>query len=340
MKNKNNKLFRKVINFFKSPKEVISFFLPILIVASLLIPVPYYVKMGGGTIKIDKKISVLDEKESTGSLEALYVRESRGVILTYLLSYVIPSFEREKISDVTYEDENSSEYDYRERLYFTNSLDAATKVSFDKAGKKIWVSSSKFLVIYIDKDAKTDLEVGDEVISINGNSVSSYDEMSKIIGKMSISDKVSILVKRSGKEVETTSYLTRFDDEERLGIVISNEIKYSTNPKVSFSFSGSEAGPSGGLMIALSIYNKLVDYDITGGKKVFGTGTIDIEGNVGEIGGIKQKIVAASRNGADVVFVPSGNYEEAKKIYDEKGYDFSLVKVSTFDDALDYLSDK
>ena len=87
----------------------------------------------------------------------------------------------------------------------------------------------------------------------------------------------------------------------------------------------------------LLIYNKLVSYDITGGKRVVGTGTIDLKGNVGEIGGVKHKLMAASNRKADIVFVPKDNYKEAKKIKDDKGYNFKLVGVSTFDEAVEYL---
>ena len=89
--------------------------------------------------------------------------------------------------------------------------------------------------------------------------------------------------------------------------------------------------------IALTIYNKLVDEDITKGKKIVGTGTIDTEGNVGEIGGIKHKLMAANRKNADIVFVPEGNYAEANKLAKAKKYDFKLVGVKTFDDAISFL---
>lgn len=337
MKNKKNNFIEKLKNFFKSPKEIISFFLPIIITLSLLIPVPFYIKMGGGTIKIDEKINIKNSNKSTGSLQALYVKESKGVVLTYLLSYIIPSYEKEKISEVTYKDEDKDEYDYRERLYFTNSVDSATKVAFEKANKKIWVSSSKFLVIYIDKSAKTNLKVGDEILKIDNKKITSYDEMSKILSTFNENEKISILVKREDKEITTESYLTNFEKKKRLGVIISNEIKYSTSPEVNFSFGEREAGPSGGLMIALSIYNKLTKEDITHGKKVVGTGTIDINGNVGEIGGIKHKLMAANRKKADIVFVPKDNYKEAKEITDKKNYKFKLISVSTFDDAINYL---
>lgn len=338
IKNKLNNFKDKTISFFKNPKEVISFFLPIIITICLLIPVPFYIKMGGGTIKIDNKINIEDSYRKDGSFEALYVKEAKGVVLTYLLSYIIPSYEKEKIENVTYENEDVEDYNYRESLYFTSSLDAATKVAFEKAGKEVSVSSSKFLVLYIEKRAKTNLEVGDEILKVDGIPVSSYEEMSKLIENKKIGETVNVLVKRDRKEIVTTSALIDFEGIPKLGIVLSNEIKYKSNPEVDFKFNGRQAGPSGGLMISLSIYNKLVEDDITKGRKIVGTGTIDLEGNVGEIGGVKHKLMAANKKNADVVFVPKGNYKEAKKYKDKEKYDFALVSVSTFDEAVEYLT--
>ena len=182
-KSKIQNLKERIINFFKNPKEVVSFFLPIVITISLLIPVPYYVKMGGGTINLNDEISIEGEKEEKGSLEALYVREAKGIVLTYLLSYIVPSFEKEKIENTVINEEDEDAYNYRERLYFTTSLDSATKVAFEKAGKEVKISSSRFLVIYIDKSSKTNLEVGDEILKIEGEKVDSYDKMASLISK-------------------------------------------------------------------------------------------------------------------------------------------------------------
>lgn len=337
-KSKIQNLKERIINFFKNPKEVVSFFLPIVITISLLIPVPYYVKMGGGTINLNDEISIEGEKEEKGSLEALYVREAKGIVLTYLLSYIVPSFEKEKIENTVINEEDEDAYNYRERLYFTTSLDSATKVAFEKAGKEVKISSSRFLVIYIDKSSKTNLEVGDEILKIEGEKVDSYDEMASLISKNQNKKQIKITVKRDDKEIETSNQLINMDNEKKLGVVISNEIKYTSDPKVDFAFNGRQAGPSGGLMIALTIYNKLTDEDITKGKKVVGTGTIDTLGNVGEIGGIKHKLMAADSKNADIVFVPKENYKEAKQIKDKKNYNFELVSISNFDDAIEYLN--
>ena len=94
-------------------------------------------------------------------------------------------------------------------------------------------------------------------------------------------------------------------------------------------------------MIALAVYNSLVEEDITGGKIIAGTGTLDADGNVGEIGGIEYKLKGAVKKKADVFLVPSGNnYEEAKKIKEKKKYKIDIVEVKTFYDALDYLKSK
>lgn len=337
-KSKIQNLKERIINFFKNPKEVVSFFLPIVITISLLIPVPYYVKMGGGTINLNDEISIEGEKEEKGSLEALYVREAKGIVLTYLLSYIVPSFEKEKIENTVINEEDEDAYNYRERLYFTTSLDSATKVAFEKAGKEVKISSSRFLVIYIDKSSKTNLEVGDEILKIEGEKVDSYDKMASLISKNQNKKQIKITVKRDDQEIETSNQLINIDNEKKLGVVISNEIKYTSDPKVDFAFNGRQAGPSGGLMIALTIYNKLTDEDITKGKKVVGTGTIDTLGNVGEIGGIKHKLMAADSKNADIVFVPKENYKEAKQIKDKKNYNFELVSISNFDDAIEYLN--
>ena len=123
-----------------------------------------------------------------------------------------------------------------------------------------------------------------------------------------------------------------------MGVVLSNEISYESDPEVDFEFDGNQAGPSGGLMIALSIYNKLVKEDITNGKIVVGTGTLDTLGNVGEIGGIKHKLMAADNENADVVLVPYDNYQEAKSLKEQENYDFALFSVRTFDEALEKLA--
>ncbi|MEU3279472.1 YlbL family protein [Streptomyces antibioticus] len=95
-------------------------------------------------------------------------------------------------------------------------------------------------------------------------------------------------------------------------------------------------GPSAGLMFALGIYDKLTPGNLTGGKFVAGTGTIDDDGKVGPIGGIEMKTVGARGQGAQYFLTPADNCAAAAK---DTPAGLRLVKVDTIDDALAALKD-
>ena len=93
----------------------------------------------------------------------------------------------------------------------------------------------------------------------------------------------------------------------------------------------------------LSIYNALVNEDITlkNGNSliVAGTGTINLDGTIGAIGGIEQKVVKAYISQVDVFFVDSYDYDDAVAACEKLGYDSSFIKkVTTFSDILDELA--
>jgi PDZ domain-containing protein len=97
--------------------------------------------------------------------------------------------------------------------------------------------------------------------------------------------------------------------------------------------SGRIGGPSAGLMWALGVTDLLTPGDVGGGRALAGTGGIRLDGGVVPIGGVRLKILAAERAGADVFFVPTKNLVEARTA----DVDIELVPVATLQDALDYL---
>ena len=106
---------------------------------------------------------------------------------------------------------------------------------------------------------------------------------------------------------------------------------------IKIDFTSKEGGPSGGFMLSLAIYNRLIPEDLTKGRIIVGTGTIDANGNVGPIGGVKYKVMGANSGKANIFFVPKENYEEAIQFRDEKGYDLNIIEIATLDDAIEYL---
>ena len=90
-------------------------------------------------------------------------------------------------------------------------------------------------------------------------------------------------------------------------------------------------------MCALEIYNKVTKDDLTKGKVIAGTGTIDDHGNVGAISGVKYKIRGAAKKKAKVFIVPSENYKEAKEEIEKNNYDIILIEADNLHDVIEAL---
>lgn len=333
MKNKIN--LKKIFTV----RNVIYFLILLLIFLMVVTPVNYYITIGGGTMNLDDDIKVSGESVSKGSINATYVNSLKGTVFFYLLSYVVPSFDREKVSDSIYKDETVEDSLFREKLYFNSSISNATFVAYSKANKKIAVKNSSLYVLYVDSFASTSLKARDKIVSIDGNDVFDSASFKSIINGYDEGAIINIRVLRDKKLVDTKTTVKLIDNEKKIGVYILNDYEYDVSPKIEFDFSGKQSGSSGGLMLSLSIYNKLVPNDITKGYKVCGTGTIDKDGNVGEIGGVKYKLRGANRKNCDIFFVPVDNYKEVSDIISKKNYSFKVYKVSTFDETLGVLND-
>ena len=192
-------------------------------------------------------------------------------------------------------------------------------------------------VSYIDERANTNIKIGDKIKKIDGVKINTFSDIEKVLSRFDVDDLVDIIVERNNKDKKCFVKLININNSRKMGVSIITTYDYDLDPKISFKFSNKETGPSGGLMVSLTIYNQLIDRDITKGKKISGTGTIDINGNVGEIGGVKYKLLAAYKNNSDIFIVPYENLDEALKIKKENGYDIEIIGVSSFKEAIEKL---
>lgn len=303
----------------------------------LTFPIPYVVEAPGGIIDITKKIDIDTKVDTEGSYNLAYVTEYQGTVFTALLSFVIPDWDLEKIEPNNVNENQEAIY-LRDHLMLEEANQTAILYAYQKAGKKATITNEKMYVTYLDTAADWQLKVGDELLKAEGKTLQDKDDLSRIIQTKEVGDSISLVVKRDGKEKTLSAKVRREDGEKVLGIIISFLREVETDPEITLKFSKSESGPSAGFMTALTIYQALIDEDLTNGLKIVGTGTIDANGNIGSIGGVTYKLMGAEKANADVFFVPEGdNYQEAKKLKEERNYQIKLVKVKTFDDALQYL---
>ena len=164
------------------------------------------------------------------------------------------------------------------------------------------------------------------------------EQYKNIINKFNFGDYISLKVKRDNKVVDTKVKVNNINGQKIIGISVLELHNYKTVPEINLSFKKSESGPSGGLMLTLAIYDKLIKEDLTNGYKIVGTGTIDSYGNVGEISGVKYKLRGAVSAGADIFIAPTGdNYQECKRIIKEENYNIRLIEAKTFEQVLSLL---
>ena len=306
----------------------------ILIVFTIVINIelPYYIEAPGGTINLSKRIDD-NYKRENGSLNMLYVTEYKGNIVTIPLSKIIKTWDLYEISNQQISDEDSKDIYNRNRIMLDNSIQNATFVAYNYAGKKINIKGKENVVIATTKT--NGLEIGDLILSIDDIPVEDINTIKTYIEKLNPHDKIKIHIKRNKKEKDV---IVTLDDDKLIGILMVTNYDYSLEDELDINFKSGEGGSSGGLILSLGIYSKISGVDILKGRKIAGTGTIDIDGNVGEIDGIKYKIAGAAKKKMDIVLVSPYNYDEAKKVIKEHNYKIKLVKVSTFKEAVEYLT--
>ena len=330
-----NKLYEEIKRIIK---ENYKFLLTLIIMILICtIEFPYYIEAPGGIIDIQDRIEVENAYESTGSLNMAYVSEYKATIPTILLSKIKKDW---KLIERDTDNENiTTEADYfRNHILLEEANQNAIEVAYKATGLSVHKENTKLYVTYVYEEADTDIEIKDEILEINGQPVTSKVDLKNTLGDLSIDDTIDILVENNNEKIHRTAKFTEYDGNYILGIAISEISDIEVTPNIEFKFKSSESGPSGGLMMTLAIYNALTEEDITGGKKIVGTGTIDSEGTVGEIDGVEYKLKAAVNEDADIFLVPNGeNYEDAIALSKKENYDIEIVGVSTFEEALAYL---
>ncbi len=170
------------------------------------------------------------------------------------------------------------------------------------------------------------LERGDAIDKVNGTPVAGLDEFTALLKTTKPGDQIVVDYRRKNAPAGSTT-ITLGDNPDRdygfLGVSVLDA------PWAPFSIDFNLAnigGPSAGLMFSLAVVDKLTEGDLNGGKFVAGTGTITDDGEVGSIGGITHKMMAAREAGATVFLVPADNCAEAKTAHEDG---LRLIKVET-----------
>ncbi len=327
-----NKVYEKIK---KNIKENYKFLVVVLLFFFLFFyELPFVIYRPGGTIDLNNRIFVEEAYKGEGKLSMAYVSMMRGKIPLVLLSFFMPNWDLESSKNITMENESVDDTLARDHLLLEVGLDNATISAYRLANKEIQVKHIYPIITYITKEAQTNLEVGDIILKVNDQEFSTLNDLQTFINSLNEEEQVHFKVLRNKKEKECDAKIYKVDHSFKVGISIVEKYEYSTNPKITIETKKSESGSSGGLMTALAIYNALTEEDITKNRKIVGTGTIDVLGNVGEIGGIKYKLLGAEKDHADIFLCPLENYEEAKLVKEKNKLQIKLIPVKSLQEAI------
>ncbi len=333
-----NKFYDKVKEYIKYNLSFLIFL--ILFLGAFSIETDYSIYKPGGSIDITNRINNVnkDTYKSKGSINMAYVGMVKGKLPFYLLAKILPSWELVKNEDITYsDDETIKDSLKRDHLYYEESISNAKYIAYQKSGVKFDLKKTTNYIIYVDKKCDAEIKIGDEIIKYDNISYTDLNTLKSYIQTKNIGDKLSLVIKRAGKEIQTIATIFEEENLKLIGLaaITIHDIDSKTNIKVDSK--ASESGPSGGLMLSLAIYDALTKEDITKGNKIVGTGTISLDGSVGGIGGVKYKLAGAVKDHADIFIVPKDNLKETLEYSKKKGYNIKIIGVSTFDETLEVL---
>ena len=321
-------------------KQHKSFIITIITIFLLFaVPLPFYIEKEGGVIATKDRIDIENAYKADGEFYMTYVSEIKVNIPLYIISFFNKNWDLIKKEEVILNNETEEDVYFRSKLLLDESIQNAIIAAYNLANKTVNITKEDCYVTYIDSLANTDLQIKDKIIKINNIKVTNRNHIHEIINNYKVGDILNFEVERNNNILKCTAKLIEIEGNAFIGVMISTKKEIVTKPNIDIKFEKGESGSSGGLMMALEIYNSLTEEDITRGRKIAGTGTIDENGNVGKISGIKYKIKGASKD-ADIFLAPSGeNYLEAIQTVKDYNLDIKVIEVSTLKEAITKLKE-
>ena len=322
----------------------------VLLFTAFAIPSPYIVERPGGAVDIlgnavvakreQPLLKVIhpqpDSADNTGKLRFLTVNmsgtkehpRSWGSLIKPLLlksEDIVPveAIYRKNQSDTDLEKINEA------------MMQQAQAVAAAAAGRELGYSVTETVTIsniIADTPAVGHLQISDQILAVNGEYVISHAQITEAV-RQSAGEAINFRIKRGEQTLELSLAPKNTADGYLLGILM--ESVYEGAPDVQYAIE-KVGGPSAGMMFALAIIDKIKAEDLTGGKDISGTGAVDGLGNIGAIGGLKQKIYAAHKAGSKLMLMPASNCSD---LPGDLPKDLQISPVKTLSEATQVIRD-
>ena len=317
----------------------------VLIVGASTIKISYFTQSPGSAVGLDELITV-DGTEffmSDGEIFFTTVRLTGEItILEYLLALNDSAVEIRPSSEVL-GGQTREEQREQNRQAMVDSQDVSIRVALEQLGFDVIVERGALISNVLEGSGSEGvLSIGDVVVSADGTPVAAGPGLVEIIRSLEPGDDLMLTIERprevgAPEMLQVVVVLGENDSNAQLGVGVTTALDLVELPFEVNIATASVGGPSAGLALTLATLDLLTEGELTGGLEVATTGTIDIFGNVGPIGGAEQKGHAVRRAGIAIFLVPPQNLEEAKR---GAGDDVDVVAVATIEAALQVLAER
>lgn len=188
----------------------------------------------------------------------------------------------------------------------------------------------------VTDSAKQAFKKGDKLVSIvdadsKSVQITNYKQLREVLEKLTPGKPIKLTIERGSATQEVSVVGAKPEDSSRKGAMLG--ITLNVNPpaghEVTYAVENI-GGPSAGMIFALDIAQRLEGKNYAGTTPVAGTGTIDLSGNVGAIGGIKQKMLGAKDEGYKVFLAPAANCAD---VVGNEPKGMTVIPVSTLSEA-------
>ncbi|MEA3321358.1 MAG: S16 family serine protease [Bacillota bacterium] len=320
----------------------------LVIIGSGFVPTGFDVLFAGNPFNLDEFVQYEGGYELDGDLGMTYVASLQNskwpiMIFTHFFKEgveIVPSVSGQQ--DMDYD-----ELDYQNKQMMEQSKIKAEYIVRGILGEDPKLELLGFYPVFYlpDWKHKEAIKVTDLLVGIDGEKLESYDHLDQLIVEKKSGETLTLSLIREGQEIEVdvTTYPHKdYYGNTVLGVFFEEVFDSSKDENIQWKNIENLGGPSAGLMITLTLLDKMMEDSLLKGNAVAGTGTITIDGEVGPIGGVKQKVIGAANAGFDYFIVPlddewEKNESIARKTISEEGLDIELIPVGTIEDAVNAL---
>ena len=305
------------------------------------ISLPYLAWSPGPTPEVIDLLSIegADQFPVEGDLYMLTVSQQDLNVYEWLAAIADPQVDVLERTAVRPIDVTQEEYQRQSRERMDESKVAAISVALDRLDYEVTVDGDGVEVVSVLEGTPADgtLVAGDIIKAVDGQPVFIAPDAVAEISMNVVGDTIVLTVARGEDLIEVPVDL--IEHTQNPGRPMVGFTPATHNPRFNFPIdveidSSNIGGPSAGMMYTLAIMNVLTEEDLTHGLRIAGTGTISTSGMIGPIGGVRQKVVGATKSGAEYILVPEANYEEALTAEITSA---EIIAVSTIDEALEFL---